>query len=292
MGAAPAALVEYLTLDNISNAYPARPRAVQPDAAFMADVRAALADMPLPVLQGFDSRLLGLYFVDDLGGTGFTDMVLNNRQQPVAGFIVLDAGVLGRRTANAWATWKENTPFKPQPGYTLQARIETDADDNRKNAIQYILLHELGHVLSIGGNIHPNWTIAAKDTPTTLSFPFFDLSWRIDRQSNQQVALASAAFRQRKSVVYYFGAKLTGSDMEDVYAGLEATNFVTLYGATNPWDDFAEAFASYVHTVLMKRPWQITLMRNGQKVKVIGSCWEHPRCAAKRAILEQVVSHT
>jgi molybdopterin-binding protein len=62
-------------------------------------------------------------------------------------------------------------------------------------------------------------------------------------------------------VVYYFGAKLPAGQMVATYESLERTNFVTLYAATHPADDFAEAFASYVHGVLMGRPWEISIAR-------------------------------
>ena len=82
-----------------------------------------------------------------------------------------------------------------------------DAEDNRKNAIRYILLHELGHVFAAG---------------------------------------------------HFSG-------------------------------DFAEAFATYVHTVLMKKPYAIELYRAGELVRTNRACWDEARCAEKRAILERLL---
>ena len=289
-GPAPANLVEYLNLDNILNGYPERPRSVRPDARFMADVQGAIADLPPAIWRLFQDRLIGLYFVEHLGGTGFTDFVVDRNQRPVAGYVVLDAAVLAGQTANAWASWKENTPFRPAPGYRLQARIEADADDNRRNAIQYILLHELGHVLSIGGTIHPPWNLEPKDVPASENYPYFDLSWRVARQENRYTSRFDADFPQRTDVAYYFGAKLDATAMAPTYANLEKTNFPSLYAATIPGDDFAEAFASYVHVVLMQRPWRITLSRDGEAPMRFDACWSAPRCAAKRAVLERILA--
>jgi hypothetical protein len=289
IGGAPAALVEYLTLDNINNGFPQRPRAELPEPAFMEDVRAAIAELPPQVWRLFADRLVGVYFVEDLGGTGYTDAVSDLAGNRVAGYIVLDAAVLRPLTANAWATWKEGTPFKPHPGWALEARIEDAAGDNRKNAIQYILLHELGHVLSVGNTIHPPWDVDPKDTPASASYPFFDLSWTIERKANRYAALADKDLPQRRSVAYYFGAKLDASEMVSTYTNLEKTNFPSLYAATQPGDDFAEAFASYVHVVLLRRPWQVTVSRDGQVVNTFNACWDEPRCASKRRMLEQIV---
>lgn len=289
VGVAPPTLIEFLTLDNIAQGFAQRPRPALLEPTFLQDVRAAIAELPPPVWRLFQDRLVGVYFVENMGGTGYTDLVKDSGGNRVAGYIVLDAAVLRPLTANTWATWKEGTPFKPQPGWALEARIETAAGDNRKNAIQYILLHELGHVLSAGNAFHPPWDMEPKDVPTSAPYPFFDLSWTIDRRANRYTALAEKKFPQRRSVAYYFGAKLDASDMGVTYANLEQTNFPSLYAATQPGDDFAEAFASYVHVVLQRRPWQITISKDGRGVKVFDACWDEARCAGKRRLLEQMV---
>ena len=289
LGPAPPALVQFLNLDNIANGFPNEPRVPVLPADFVADVRGAIADLPPSVHRLLDEAFAGVYFVEDLGGTGFTDLYFEARDLAKGGYIVLDSGVLGKLTANAWATWKENTPFKPRPAWKLEATIETAARNDRRNAIQYILLHELGHVLSINRDIHPRWDIPASSVPASARFAFFELSWTIDRKANRYASKFDKAFALRRSVVYYFGARLAASDAIAVYRGLEKTGFPTLYAATSPGDDFAESFASYVHTVLMKRPWEIRILHNGKVAMTYGSCWEEERCAQKRAILENLL---
>jgi hypothetical protein len=289
IGPAPPQLVEYITLDNIANGYPERPRAARLDAALLADVKGAIADLPPAIWRLFGARLVGVYFVDGLGGTGYTDYVFDAQGRPVKGFIVLDAAVLAGQSANAWATWKENTPFAESAEYRLDARIEADGKDNRRNAIQYILLHELGHILSIGGAIHPPWNISPNEVASDTTYAFFDLSWSIDRQADKYRSRFDANFAQRASTVYYFGARLSAADMLSTYASLAATNFPSLYAATSPGDDFAESFASYVHVVLMGRPWQIKISRDGKVVDVFRACWDEPRCAMKRQLLEGLI---
>ncbi|MBK9022115.1 MAG: hypothetical protein IPL72_20020 [Sulfuritalea sp.] len=289
IGPAPPYLVEYLNLDNILNGYPERPRAATLDAGLLADVRGAIADLPAAIWNLFGDRLVGVYFVDGLGGTGYTDYVFDAQGKPAKGFVVLDAAVLAGQRANAWATWKENTPFAPGAGYRLDARIEADDNDNRRNAIQYILLHELGHVLSIGADIHPLWNLSPKEIGSTARYPFFNLSWIVDREADKYRSRFDANFPQRTSTVYYFGAKLAAADMAATYASLKLTNFPSLYAATAPGDDFAESFASYVHVVLMQRPWQITIRHEGKPVASLRACWGEPRCAEKHKLLEQLV---
>lgn len=285
LGAAPAELVEILALDNIGNGFPNRPRPSRLAPEFMADVRAAIAGIPESVKKRLATKLAGIYFVDDFGGTGFTDNIYAGDNDPVAGFIVLDPTVLEKQTANAWATWKERSPFKPDPAWSLEARIESRELDNRVQAIQYILLHEIGHVLSIGRDFHPNWNLNARNVGDTARFPFFSLSWRVD--NGRYASVFDEAFPQRRRVVFYFGAKLDGAEMVGAYEALERTNFPTLYAATHPGDDFAESFANFVHVVIMGKPFDIRFTRDGRVVKTYRDCWGEERCAAKRRILEE-----
>ena len=58
---------------------------------------------------------------------------------------------------------------------------------------------------------------------------------------------------------------------------------------THPGDDFAEAFANYVHVVMMGKPFEIAISEGGRPVKTYRPCWEEPRCAAKRRVIEELL---
>lgn len=286
MGSAPAELVQYLNLDNIVQGFPNRPRAAEIPEDFLKDVNDAMAELPPRVKQLVDRKLAGIYFVRDLGGTGYSDYIHGSQGTPVAGFTVLDMDALAQQTANAWATWKESSPFKADARYRLEAGIEPQGQDDRKHAIQYILLHELGHILSIGENFHPRWDRPPGAGASLDAYPFTRFSWVITNAGKGYASRFEKEFPLRKNVRYYFGARLVGEQMVKVYDQLERTNFPTLYAATKPGDDFAESFASYAHTVLLKRPLEIRLYRDGKLVKTYKSCWEEKRCAPKRKLLE------
>ena len=279
IGVAPPEVVELLVLDVIANGYPNKPRASKTDNAFVADVRRAFDEIPAGVKRLLEPRLAGIFFVDDIGGTGFTESTADLK----LGFIVLDPTVLAKQTANAWATWKDNTPFRPDPGYRLETRIEGAERDDRARAIQYILLHEIGHVLSIGANVHPDWSEDPKGVDAAR-YRYFGLSWKVE--GGKYATRFDGDFPARKDVVFYFGPKLEGREMRATYEALEKTNFPTLYAATHPADDFAEAFASYVHVVMMGRGHAVRLYSRGKLEKTIGPCWGEARCAQKRTALE------
>jgi hypothetical protein len=285
IAAAPPELIDFVTLDNLAHGYPNRPRAPRLSAGFLADVRRAFDAIPPAAKKRLESKLAGIYFADDIGGTGFSDEIPDPSGKSTLGFVILDPSVLTARKANEWATWKESSPFRPGEGWKLTARIEDGANDTQANAIQYILLHELGHVLSIGAGVHPSWVVDPKTIKDTSGFPFFELSWRM--QDGKAVTLYDDRFPQRKNLVFYFGAKLDASAMADTYVALGNTNFPTLYAATHFGDDFAESFANYVHVVLMHKPFLIRITENGKLVKSYSACWSESRCAAKKAFLEK-----
>ncbi len=290
IGPAPQELVDYIEIDNAMSGFPEKPKVAKLSPDFLADVKGALADL-MPVLKRLvGGTFAGVYFVEDLGGSGYTDAIRESPgANPVAAYVVLDPKVLGRFTANSWATWKENTPFKPGNGWKLEAQIEEAREDTRRGAIRYILLHEFGHVVAATRTLHPMWDIAAKDLPAGARWPFFDLSWTIDRAKNAFASKYESAFPLRKSVVYYLGAKLEAKDMTPAYQSLDRTNFPTLYGATSFGDDFAESFASYVHTQVLKRPWVIRITKDGHPDFTYRTCWDDPRCLEKRDILETLL---
>jgi hypothetical protein len=286
-GVAPPELVQFLALDVIHQAIPTDPRAANAHPEVLAEVRAALAGLPQPVKRRLSERLAGIYLAEDFGGTGFTDTIADESGTRVAAFVVLDPKVLEKRAANDWATWKESSPFMPDPRHALHATLEDAAHDDRAQAIQYILLHELGHVLSVGEHFHPDWNLAPAQIPAGERDPFFDLSWGIDRANSTYVNRFAEQLPEAKRVRYYFGPKLAAAEMADTYRHLGKTAFPTLYATTVPGDDFAEAFANYVHVVMLHKPFEIAILEDGKVVERYGSCWDEARCAAKRKILEE-----
>ena len=283
---APKEVIEYINLDNRKNGFPNRPFTPRVSEEFVQDIKDAISEIPDSVKAMLESKFAGVFLLSDLGGTGYTDYILNENGDPVAAFVILDFQVLQKRDANEWATWKESTPFKADPSFSIEAIIQPDATDNRKYAIQYILLHELGHVISVDELFHPPWTIFPNGIRQVEKYEFFNESWRIDKQDNEFVSrFDTGVLPNRENVVYYFGAKLNGNQMHETYTALEETDFPTLYAATHPTEDWAESFVTYVHSVLMQKPLLIRIKKDGEVVKEIYPCWGTPRCANKEAIL-------
>lgn len=118
---------------------------------------------------------------------------------------------------------------------------------------------------------------------------FSPISWVIDEVLDLFVWRYQEEFGYQGRVKYYSSSpELEGQEMADVYSSLEKTDMPTLYATMGNWEDFAESFSSYVHTVVLGKPFFIDIQKNGEMVKRYDHCWNDERCAEKRRMLEKV----
>lgn len=279
IGPAPDVLVEYLRLDNRLNGYTQVPRPAEGWQSFADEVSQAIDEFPPEVRRHLDAHVIGIFLVVDLGTSAYTE-VLKDSAHHSQGFIVLDSEALGRK-ANEWASWRENTPFRPHAGFEARVLIEPGNRDLRKNAISYIILHELGHLIGVAKGAHADWW--AEGNPGDHAFS--SMSWML--QNGSPASKWDGLFHDRSKVRFYADEKsqITGEKLPGIYADLAKTDFVSLYAATGVYDDFAETYAMYVHVVLQKRPWQLTLLRDGKPVFTMTEPILQERYANKRKFL-------
>ncbi|MBW8902235.1 MAG: hypothetical protein JF619_29920 [Massilia sp.] len=280
----PGEVREFVHQINMATGVDAVPSSCSPDDALLADLRSALAGMPAAVLELVGPLLLGVCVGRGLGSSGVTDIVADAVDGRILGcIVVLDLDLMEAQTANAWATWKENLPFGG-PGFALTATIAAPHDDTRAGALQFLLLHEFGHVVTAGGSFLPRWW---EPVPAAY-FPFLDLSWRIDEQG-RFAPWRDSDFELRGVVDFYGVNKLHSDAIVTAYTGLEGSDFPSLYGATNPYDDFAECFASYVHSELLGHPYELRVDYHGVPQATLASFWASPRSDAKRAFMRALL---
>ncbi len=278
-------LIDYITMDNEKEGFPARPVAVSPDRQFMADFVEAINELPDTVRLKMKSKVLAILFVEKLGGSGYTDVVLDEKGQEVSSFIVFDYGILKNVTANSWASWKENSAFSMENNFA-RLKIAEKKDDNRKNALKFILLHELGHAFSVGEKIHPSWINSPKKDDAPYSF--FDLSWFFN-QNKKEYQLKNAELLPLLHKIKFYTHSLNDNlkDRIELYEKLSKSDFPSLYGASGYADDFAEAFAIYVFNKILKMPYEVTLISEGRTAKVFKSCFEDKRCPLKEKFIQE-----
>jgi hypothetical protein len=286
---APPVLVDFVAQCNAADGTGCVPVSCDAPPDFVLDLGQAIRDLPETVSEKLAPCLLGVFFMRGIGASAVTDVVARADGGQIGSFIAIDLDVLESRRANDWASWKENTPFLPHPDVSLDIRIAEPAEDTRKTALQYLLLHEFGHVLTAVGGFLPEWWLDAKGIAASEKRQFLDLSWQVD--GNGKILPAPHEdFPLRDQVVYYSRPKLPASDIPVLYTALEKTSFVTLYAATNAYDDFAECFASYVHQILLGRCHVQSVCKNGESILQTGDFWNSPRSRRKAEFLAALLA--
>jgi hypothetical protein len=292
----PDAAVDYVSLDNELWGFAARPSAVEPPPSFaraLAGVEATLSPALARVLR---ERLIGVFAATGLGSSGYAETVRDGSGREQAMFIVLDPEAAGARTANAWASWKESTFFRQSADAPVRVRLEIEEPgaDTAENAVRYILLHEIGHVLGLFTGAHPGWNAEESAVPRPAGgWAFPPLSW-VRGADGAWTSRWAGLFPERGELRYYADhPTLPAASVPALYARLERTNLPSLYALTSVWEDFAESFASYAHVVRAGRPWRLTVTVGAganetrpAPATALGACWNEPRCADKRAFMD------
>jgi hypothetical protein len=287
---APQELVDLINLDNAKNGWPCDTATYRIDDETKSNFSQAIKSLPSSVVSLVDSKVVGVFLVEKLGSTGYTDIVYDASGTPVSGFVVIDPTAIGPKKANEWMTWKEQTPFAADDSTKVLARIERKSQDNIPNALQFILLHEFGHAISIGEDFIPSWSQTSSNPKQENEFKFYKFSWASSDGKGKFRSNFDSSMTERVKITYYFGAKNRTSEVLKVYRDLEKTNFPTLYASTSPYDDFADSFAGYVHSVLMKKPYEILILKNGKEEFRLKSCWQEARCREKREFFDSLFS--
>jgi hypothetical protein len=279
---APDKIIDYLRKDNQFQGYKERPKKPEIDHEFLSDIVNAFAELPEVVMKSMNQHVVALFLVEELGGTAYGEL-LRDFDNNKLGFIVLDVSSLNRK-ANEWISWRANSPFVMKGRYIIEAEIEKKISDERKAAIQYILLHEVGHLIGVAKGAHPNWITGGHPQ----KWPFTKLSWITMERGLIGKSKYDEIFTNRNKLKFYAfqNASLTSEDIGETYDQLLKTDFVSLYASTNMYDDFAETYAMYVHVVLQNRPFKIKIIKEGITEKVITNPILEKRCDGKKRYLD------
>jgi hypothetical protein len=238
-------------------------RPTQPD--FIDDLREVIDDLPRPFATIFDRHVCALVPMFDAPMSG-TLATLENR--PGRSLIYLNVEALSL-LPNRWLEFKEASAFDLAPDYTLVGKLAEPDENIRRVLLEYVLVHELGHVVDQ----------ALRDDPTIAELK--RLSWPLPE--------AMAA----RPLIHYperMGQpRLPGALSPGIYEFIASSAFVSPAALDNENEDFAESIATYMHSVMRGRPWQLELMRGGERVVALHSCWSEPRCAEKRRLIEDLL---
>ena len=285
-GRVPDRLLEYLRIDNKLNGFPAAVVAFD-NVEVRTILGNAVASLPPKVRVLVQNKLVGVYVVKNLGTSGYTESILNPQGEPVAGVIVLDASLFDQ-SGNTWASWRDSTAFIPNSRLGIRTTIAASGENDIEAAVQFLLIHELGHVYSIGTNVHPDWYRDLAEVELS-EYPFTNLSWEIEAHTNQYRSHFDDRFWQREKLGFYQKAKLPAYLIADTLKQLGNTNFVSIYATTRPEEDFAETFAIYAHTELLGKPYKVEALTDGIPTATVTPCFR-TTCSRKFELIEAIMN--
>ena len=169
----------------------------------------------------------------------------------------------------------------PDQTNVILAKIAKKGEKERFVMLQYLLLHEFGHVVDNSRSIVLDSDDLPVDDPEACGFACY--SWKSQtapngdgRISEVVLALQNGQFRRLLDAA------------PDLMNAIKRSNFESLYSTSGPAEDFAESFATYVHTIIMGRPWQLSLYVNGKKTDEMTSCHIDGRCPRKTAFFDRM----
>jgi len=288
---APPELIEKVHIENEMWGFKERPTSIKPPPQIYSAIKSIEESLPKNIISILEKRFIGIFSVKELAGSGYADVVYDKEGNETYALIILDADLLLKKKANEWATWKLNSTFKPDTGghTKIRAVIEKEENNNVVNAIRFILLHELGHVLGMLTKAHSSWVEWYDKNKINMDHPFQHLSWRLTKD-NKLVSLFDDKFPERRVVKAYSfeKSKLTNNQILPAYNNLiKHTNFPSLYATQSLWEDFAESFATYFHVVIDERPWQVIMQQDDGSKIVVESCWGDKRCEEKKIFMQK-----
>lgn len=237
----------------------------------------ALAALPPGLLKVLNQSVLGIGFARDIGLTAWTDMVTFAPENQALGcVIVLDSDLLDLASANAYIDRQAQGPLRQDDQGQIAVTITPPSQNPRLHALRYSLLQACGQVLAIMTDVCPaSWSLPLPK----VSSSFGNLSWQGDGFQTLQPAhdfplrmLPQAQTAQPTA------------HAATLYTQLANTPFPTWLASRSPQQDFAECFASYVHTQQLGQPYAVTL--NGQTVFSGDHFWRSPRAASKKHYMQ------
>ncbi|MCO4793193.1 MAG: hypothetical protein KC493_05760 [Bacteriovoracaceae bacterium] len=276
-------MIKLLNLQNELGGFEEKPKIHKLSKREKEIIKRVVSNIPEKLKKKIESRLAGIMIVDNLGGTGLADAVFEGFSK---GYIVFDKLIFNKK-ANDWCTWKESSLFK-KGKIKLKCIIASKDSNTVERAFEYILMHELGHILNLDNPLLPFWvTDPALKVGPAEQYDYLKLSWVKPGENFESKYFKK--YKKLNNLPYYKpNQALENKAMLEVYNELGKTNFPSLYGATNLWDDFAETFVTYYHSIYHKRPWKIELQENGKVVKTITPCLKQVRCRNKMKIIEDL----
>ena len=213
--------------------------------------------MPPAVERIFRERCVGLYFVTNLIGNGFTSWVLDENGKMYFTMALNPAAFT--QSLSATLTERESSCFIPGNGW----KISVDAGSEYKG-MAYAVFHEGAHavdyIIGITPLVDPGIPEGFR-TKGRLKAEF-ETIW-----AEYGKPLPRYDYKLRDQLTFYGlggGPRIAFKDAAQLYDSLRDSPFISLYGSKAWAEDFAELSAFRLITQKMRQPYKISLFLKGK----------------------------
>lgn len=234
-------------------------------AGLVQALAGVIETLPAPFARLFRRHVCAIVLAHDAPMTGTLASI---PQMPARSMVLLNVEYLSF-APNQWLAFKEATAFAPASGRVIRGTMAEPHENSARVLMEFVLVHEIGHVMDA----------AFPDDPLIEDFK------RISWPRSDALAASPLIHYPRRANDY----PLPDRKIEKYYDIISAGAFASPATISNPKEDFAESLATFMHTIIRGRPWQLEVLRDGQVVRQLRTCWEEPRCREKRAIIEELL---
>jgi len=268
---------------NLGNGVAVEPRPADVDHPAIPALYRMLADLPAELRELTRKHVAAIYLVQGNFGSARVEAARDAQGRVIGGCILLNLDALAQ-SANSWASWRENSAFRSDDRYRISITLEPPETDTVENALRFVFIHELGHILGMTAGVHGFW--AAPETWwLTVRSPYTRLSWTTDGRQYQSSGKRRFPVLALPRFYRFESSPLPRSAALPTYGALGKTNWPSLYGSIDPYEDFAETFAIYLHTRLLGRPYRVDLHFGSTHIGTYRSCLDTGSCPKKAAFM-------
>ncbi len=223
----------------------------KPDSNDLRIISEGFEILPPLTQKVLKERLIGIYFINNLLGSGLTDFVWDKNRK-IYVIMFFNSRVFGKNISD-WLTYKENTCFRNDNG---NFKVVIDCGTNL-NGFNYILIHESTHCVDYVNSVTPFVEPDLMSLKKTNRSGFTDNIWR-----DYYHPVKEFDFIYRKDITFYGinkGPRIDISNVMDVYSELMNSPFPSLYASQTWAEDFAETVTFYHLTCILKQPYKIRI---------------------------------
>ena len=228
-------------------------------------IRKSLDALPPSFKKALSQRVVGLYFVNNFQGNGFTEWLRDKKGKKYF-FMAFNPRTL-KKNISELLTEKESSCFMPESTPLNSTMIYIDGGTDQK-AFVAILLHETAHVIDGLNRITKTSELGPPENGVMYN-PYKYKLFNYSVWDSAKTPVNIYNLPQRELLAFYGsngGPKISITQAPELYYELKTTPFASLYGSQTSGEDFAELLMFYHLTQKLRQPYKITVIENGRKV--------------------------